>query len=290
MSSETQTDSAESAESEHRETGANRGRKAAATWVPIGMGVALGWLVILHVNRWELDAPVVFLWAGWLAILLTGRYLWRAGMTAALDTTDAGFGDQDFWRPVGRRDELLRQKRSLLKAIKEIEFDHQMGKMSDQDAADLSSLYRRRAIEIIKVLGDGDGSAGKDLSVADEIEREVKARLELAGTQLTKAKGAAGESQAQAPSKTKSKAKKAKKKAADADASAKPAVSSEHKDAEVDVRKDADADADAGRPGAEAADLADKDDSDEAGAGIEDQEADVLQTPSQTNVRAEVGS
>lgn len=138
-----------------------------------------GWLSILHVYRWHFTASVFFLWMGWAAMLLTTRFLARAGLAAAEDTGDGD--DEEFWRPAGERDELLIEKRALLKAIKEIEFDHEMGKMSDADAAELTRFYRRRAIEVIKALeaeGEDDGA----LSVQERIDREVKARLAVART------------------------------------------------------------------------------------------------------------
>ncbi|MEM9493350.1 MAG: hypothetical protein AAGC55_29650, partial [Myxococcota bacterium] len=140
--------------------------------------VVLGCLVILYVNRWNFGPPVVFLWIGWLSVILVGRYLWVAGMSAAMDSND-GISDEDFWRPVGRRDELMVEKRILLKALKEIEFDHQTGKMSDEDAEQMTKLYRARAIAVIKALDSEESTEGKD-SIDDRIEREVKARITVA--------------------------------------------------------------------------------------------------------------
>jgi hypothetical protein len=136
-----------------------------------------GWLSVLHVYRWHFTAPVFFLWSGWAALLATARFLYRAAMAAAEDTGDVV---DDFWKPVGRREELLLEKRSLLKAIKEIEFDREMGKMSESDAAELTRFYRHRAIEIIKAL-ESEGEVDEALSIKEQIEREVKARLVVAG-------------------------------------------------------------------------------------------------------------
>jgi hypothetical protein len=108
-------------------------------------------------------------------------------MSAAYDE-DSDIDDVEFWRPVGRHDELLREKRSLLKALKELEFDHEMGKMSDQDAAELSQFYRSRAIEIIKTIESGD----RELSIPEKIEQEIKARMAL---DRSRAKASSGKSQ-----------------------------------------------------------------------------------------------
>jgi hypothetical protein len=161
MSSVTQTDD-------------NAAKASRILWA-LGLMLLLGgWLAILHVYRWHFTAGVFFLWMGWAGLLVAARFLFRAAMAAAEDTGD--IAEDDFWKPVGRHEELLLEKRSLLKAIKEIEFDREMGKMSESDAADLTRFYRQRAIELIKAL-ENDGQADGALSVTAQIEQEVKARL-----------------------------------------------------------------------------------------------------------------
>jgi hypothetical protein len=140
-----------------------------------------GWLSVLHVYRWNFTAPVFFLWAGWAALLASARFLLRAAMAAAEDTADV---EDDFWKPVGRREELVLEKRSLLKAIKEIEFDHQMGKTSAADAEEIGRFYRGRAIEILRELERIDGGLGpedrEELTVREKIERELQLRMQVA--------------------------------------------------------------------------------------------------------------
>lgn len=198
--------------------GALPGLPVSSTALVWGVGIVAllgGWISILQVYRWYFTAPVFFLFAGWLAVLMSARSLWRAGMAAAEDT---GMGDDEPWKPVGPRDELIREKRSLLKAIKEIEFDHQMGKMSEEDATQLTRFYRLRAIELIKALDDsGEEGAGLSpslsLSIEKQIEREVKARLTVA---RTGAKAAAGQSESKRTAKgAKAGKQKGKKRATD---------------------------------------------------------------------------
>ena len=146
--------------------------------VQLGFTILLlgGWLGIMQINRWYLEPPVFFLAAGWLAVLLTARFLWNAGMAAAED--DDRILEEEFWRPEGAKDELQREKRSLLKAIKEIEFDHQMGKTTERDAKELTYFYRNRAIQIIKTLERGND--GGEQTISDKIDREFKARMAVA--------------------------------------------------------------------------------------------------------------
>jgi len=141
-----------------------------------------GWLFVLKIHHWHLAPSTVILFIGWLAVLLAAGFLLQAAM-AAVRGVDGD--DGEFWRPEGRRDELLREKKSLLKAIKEIEFDHQLGKMSDEDAAKLSGFYRARAIEIMKVLDGKSPTAepsarvpGDTKSVREQIEQDLAARLD----------------------------------------------------------------------------------------------------------------
>ena len=42
----------------------------------------------------------------------------------------------------------------MLKALKELEFDHQMRKVSDADFAEIGGVYRARAIRVMRQLDD----------------------------------------------------------------------------------------------------------------------------------------
>lgn len=70
-----------------------------------------------------------------------------------------------------RRKELEREKASLLKALKELEFDHEMGKVSDDDFREIGGQYRARAMRVMRQLDE----AGADYRTL--VERELKSRL-----------------------------------------------------------------------------------------------------------------
>jgi hypothetical protein len=146
-------------------------------WVWRGAALALlviGWLFIAFVNNFHISPPVVFIGLGYLATIVTIWNLWQIGVSAvASNEEDAG--DADWGRPMGARGELEREKRTLLKAIKEAEFDHLMGKLSDADADKMIQTYRARAIQVIRELEE-PGMRG---TVRDAIEREVRVRLEV---------------------------------------------------------------------------------------------------------------
>jgi hypothetical protein len=165
-------------------------------WLRRGMVsaiVVLGWVFISWQNKFHVTAPVAFVCLGYLAVVMTVYNLWRTGAAAVAPE----LGNDEAWaRPLGARGELEKEKRSLLKAIKEAEFDHQMGKLSKADADAMIDTYRARAIAVIKELErfednshpmDPNGRIlDKKETVRDQIAREVKARIEVAGASKKK--------------------------------------------------------------------------------------------------------
>ncbi len=142
-------------------------------WRGSALGVlGIGWLFILVQNSFHITAPVIYICLAYLAAISAIYALFRMGASAVeQDVVD----DPESWGlPQSARDELEREKRTLLKAIKEAEFDHQMGKLNKRDLDEMVRTYRLRAIDVIKLL---EGTGG---SVRDQIRREVKARAEVA--------------------------------------------------------------------------------------------------------------
>jgi hypothetical protein len=151
--------------------------RARARWrARLGMvaAVVVGWAFILIQNKLALSAPVLFVALGYFAGVAGVYTLYRMGAAAAT-AGDEDPEDADSWsRPVGERGELEREKRALLKAIKEAEFDLEMGKLSKVDAEAMIASYRAQAIAVIKEL---DRELGEAATVREEIDREVRARL-----------------------------------------------------------------------------------------------------------------
>ena len=193
--------------------------------------VAVGWGFIGWHYHFRVKPASVFLCLGWLAVVLAVRFLWQTAFQAADDDP----GDAAWWRPTGKLDELVREKRSLLKAIKEIEFDREMGKTSEDDAGAIVKVYRARAIEVIKAIDAVQG--GEAGSVRDEIEREVRARMQLTAGKKAKAKAKAAKARA-----AKARAARARAAEADGDAKAEEAAA----EAEAEPTPDEEAAAEAG--------------------------------------------
>ena len=150
-----------------------------------GATLLFGWIFILWQNKFHVDVPVVVVCLGYLAVVLTITNLWRVG-AAAVAPEDAT--DEAWSRPLGERGELEKEKKTLLKAIKEAEFDQAMGKLSKVDAEELIRMYRARAIEVIKELERID--AGGPETPRQKIEREVAARLAVEQKAKAEAKAA----------------------------------------------------------------------------------------------------
>ncbi|HEX8954477.1 MAG TPA: zinc ribbon domain-containing protein [Polyangia bacterium] len=104
------------------------------------------------------------------ATLALGWVVWLAFRAAQALVKDAPVVDAGAVVTGKRRKELEREKQALLKALKELDFDHQMGKVSDKDFADISSTYRARAIRVMRQLDD----AGRDYETM--IAKEVAER------------------------------------------------------------------------------------------------------------------
>jgi hypothetical protein len=71
-----------------------------------------------------------------------------------------------------RRKELEREKQALLKALKELDFDHQMGKVSAKDFAEIRAQYRARAIRVMRQLD----ASGRDYEsmIAQEVQKRLR--------------------------------------------------------------------------------------------------------------------
>lgn len=99
--------------------------------------------------------------------LMTFRTLWPFVAPAT---------EQDAAMPRGRaRAALEREKMLVLRSIKELEFDRAMGKVADQDFAEMSARLRSRAMGLMKLLDD------RPAEYRDAIEREVRQRLAARG-------------------------------------------------------------------------------------------------------------
>jgi len=106
-----------------------------------------------------------------MATLALGWVVWLVFRAARALVKEAPVVETGVVATGKRRKELEREKAALLKALKELDFDHQMGKVSDKDFADISATYRGRAIRVMRQLDE----AGRDYEsmIAADVAKRV---------------------------------------------------------------------------------------------------------------------
>lgn len=142
----------------------------------VALALVLGFaLLVLWRYDWQPTASGFFLLAGWVSILAFGWWIFDAARSF----------DTESEAPLGlelddkRREHLMQEKKLLLKAIKEIEFDAATGKVDEADAQAAIGRYRARAVDILKVL-DKDKPVDYSTVVDKELQRRMaRARKEV---------------------------------------------------------------------------------------------------------------
>jgi hypothetical protein len=181
--------------------------------VSLTVALAVGIYASIALGRFTVAA--LFLVFTTLALMWVVWLMFRAAQ-AMVSEPEA----EDVARATGRRrKELEREKQSLLKALKELEFDHEMRKISDVDYQEIGGNYRARAVRVLKQLDQ----TGKDVDYRVLVERDVAARLKAKSEAKAEA---GGEPEAQGEAKPEAKA--------DAKADAKSEAKPEPKPEKVD--------------------------------------------------------
>ncbi len=82
-------------------------------------------------------------------------------------------------RAEARRRELIEQRDMVYEAIRELDFDHRMGKVEEDDYRQTRARYTSQAVELIKSLDKAaertDRPASKPQGISDQIEKEIAA-------------------------------------------------------------------------------------------------------------------
>lgn len=76
---------------------------------------------------------------------------------------------------MGAPSKVEEEKRAVLRALKDLEYERSVGKISPEDYAELSSKYRAEAKRLIQSLDETLGAA------REEVEKAIQRRLERAG-------------------------------------------------------------------------------------------------------------
>lgn len=135
-------------------------------WQLFTLAGLVGATIVVFVSRGQTPAAIILLSLTIFTAAAVGLAAWRT----FLPLTDA---DETAMPPVlgGRtRAALEREKALALRAIKELEFDRAMGKVSDADFAEMSARLRARAARLLRQLDAG-------VVYREEIERELARRV-----------------------------------------------------------------------------------------------------------------
>jgi hypothetical protein len=95
--------------------------------------------------------PSAFIVLSGGGLLFAISFLW-----AALRSLFGGTNDAQVTESVAtqKRHELLDEKETALKSLKDLEFEHEVGKLSDEDFLRLQAEFRTRAKHILRELDD----------------------------------------------------------------------------------------------------------------------------------------
>ena len=128
----------------------------------ISVAVAVGCTIFLVAGGAHAGAPFVFVVGAALALCAVLYLLARSAMSVMIEPQ----ADEVRVATGRRRKELEREKQLLLKALKELAFDHEMHKISDVDYQEIAALYRARATRVMRQLDEND-AADQKIAAAD---------------------------------------------------------------------------------------------------------------------------
>src|SRR5687768_11659926 len=135
-------------------------------WQLFTLAGLIGATVVVFVSTGQTPAGIILLSLTIFTAAVVGVAAWRT--LSPLIGSDERIGAQVLG---GRtRAALEREKTLVLRSIKELEFDHAMGKVSDKDFAEMSARLRARATRLMRQLDAGS-------TYREEIEKEISKRV-----------------------------------------------------------------------------------------------------------------
>ena len=140
-------------------------------WQLFTLAGLIGATVVVFISRGETPAGVILLSLIIFGAAIVGYAAWRTFAPFA------GADDPTAPQMLGGRTRagLDREKTLVLRAIKDLEFDRAMGKISEKDFSEMSARLRTRAAGLIRQLDAG-------ASYRAEIEKEVAKRVSVPAT------------------------------------------------------------------------------------------------------------
>ena len=135
-------------------------------WQFFTLAGLVGATIVVFLSEGQTPAGIILLSLIIFGAAAVGAAAWR--MFAPLSGLEEPVGPQIFG---GRtRAALEREKSLVLRSIKDLEFDHAMGKVSEKDFAEMSARLRARAAGLIRQL---DAGTTYRQAIEAEIEKRV---------------------------------------------------------------------------------------------------------------------
>ena len=142
----------------------------------VGVSLAIALVVLLGLRfavGVDFDSPTLALALACMAMIWALRAMWSIVIALSRPTAETLIVEGDLGAEFSTQSDLRDEKRRVLRAIKELEFDHAMGKLSEEDFRAVGDRYRMRAIEVMRAL---DGSR--------EIHPQLREHLAAVGVTL----------------------------------------------------------------------------------------------------------
>jgi hypothetical protein len=138
-------------------------------WQFFTLAGLVGATIVVFLSEGQTPASIILLSLVIFGAAAVGAAAWRT--FSPLSGIDEPAGPQVFG---GRtRAALEREKSLVLRSIKDLEFDHAMGKVSDKDFAEMGARLRARAVGLMRQLDAGTSYRQK---IEAEIEKRVHVR------------------------------------------------------------------------------------------------------------------
>lgn len=131
------------------------------------------WLLAAVVAGFVSGPPLLLLVLAAGALTLIVTLLWSSVQSL---TGGAALGFEEALG-MGARSKVEEEKRAVLRALKDLEYERGVGKISPEDYAELSARYRAEAKRLMQSLDDALGPARA------EVEKAISERLERAGVE-----------------------------------------------------------------------------------------------------------
>jgi hypothetical protein len=132
------------------------------------------WLLAAVVIAWLTGPQLAFLTAAAGVLVLVITLMWSSVQSL---TGGAAIGFEEALS-MGAPSKVEEEKRSVLRALKDLEYERSVGKISPEDYAELSAKYRSEAKRLIQSLDEALGPARQ------EVERAIERRLQRAGIRV----------------------------------------------------------------------------------------------------------